>query len=518
MKVFGGNMYHGELFSLFVLLLFILAAYGTGYVFNRFVIRTKWRQDFAGIIIDIVLGLNILAFITLLFGVCCWLNSISCWLILTIPAVSGVIFGIRTLINAKYRFARQNIVFSIILIFISLFTLGSALCFPYAWDELTYHIALPFRWIDAGALKVFADSPFSGLPALPQLLFRLGCENGGVLFPRLLVWASYMLLFAAIYLYFNLFGRRRVILVFSFLFIANPLVVNMLRSTYVEVFMMLDMLAALLLIRNTEKSWKSVLLCGFLAGGAVAIKPTGLGVAAVIFIFLMQKYWDKSKLKPYNLILFFGIGGIVIALPFYLRPWFVTGNPFYPFLASWFGGSDADILTSQYHYLLGNAHFGLRTIQGFFMVPIMVAFAGKAFDGMILGWVFIVLLLLAVWWIRNLLFESAVARSSKLYLPVAIIFYYCFWFATSQQTRFLQPLLFLVLLAAIQAIREFDKKWQNGIIMVLLLVWLGGFFYPSNGIGRIGNASWQAVRHFVLSWRNAGEFPERTEDFFEICH
>jgi hypothetical protein len=518
MKVFWGNMYHGELFSLFVLLLFIIAAYGAGYIFNRFVLKMGWRQDFAGIVIGIVLGLNILAFITLIFGVCGWLNSISCWLILAIPAVSGIIIGGKVVIKAKFAFIRKNMIFSAILAIIAFFTLGSALCFPYAWDELTYHIALPFRWIETGTLKVFTDNPFSGLPDLPQLLFRLGCEIGGILFPRLLVWAAYILLLTEIYIYFKPLGRRLLSLVLAFLFIANPLVINMMRSTYVEVFMMLDMLAALLLLRNTtSKSWQVILLSGLLAGGAVAVKLTGLGTAMVIFIFLLHKYWRHSKLKPFHIILFFVIGGIIMSLPFYLRPWFSTGNPFYPFFASWFGGTEAEVLTSKYHYLLGDAHFGLRTIQGFFTVLIMVAFAGKAFDGMILGWVFIALLLLAIWWIRNLFSGPALVRRSKLYLPASMIFYYCFWFASSQQTRFIMPLLFLVLLAAFYCIRSLDRKWQNTIVTILLLVWLGGFFYPPAYEGETGSYSWLAVRHFELSWRNAGKFPEQAENFLKYA-
>lgn len=517
MSAFLGNMYHGGVFSLFVLLLFMTAAFSIGYIINRFVLRINWRQDFSGSIIDTVLGLNAIAFITLFLGVCGWLNPVSSWLIITIPVVFGIILGIKTLIKAKCCFIRKNIVFSVMLTLIALFTLGSALCFPYVWDELTYHIAVPFRWINAGTLEVFKDTPFSGFPALPQLLFRLGCESGGILFPRLLIWISYILLFTGIYVYFKPFDRRVSVIVFVFLFIANPLVVSMMRSTYVEVFMMLDMLAALLLLKNTEKFWQSVFLCGLLAGGAVAVKLTGVGVAAIIFIFLIQKYWGKTRFKPYSLILFFCIGGMVMALPFYLRPWLAAGNPFYPFLASWFGGTKAEILTSKYHHLLGDAHFGLRTVRGFFTVLIMVAFAGKAFDGMILGWGFIVLVVLALWWIRNLLFKSATVRHAKLYLPTSIIFYYCFWFSTSQQTRFLLPLLFLMLLAALHRIRDFDRKWQNGIIVILLLIWVGGLFYPSCREGRLGSRSWLAVKHFVLSWRNVEKIPEHAEDFLKYA-
>jgi hypothetical protein len=510
-------LYHGTFFSLFVLILFTLAAYGAGYLLNRYVLRLRWRRDFTGIIINIVLGMNILALLTLLFGVCGWLNQTSAWIILIVPAFAGIVAGYGAAAKAKVIFIRKNVFFTSMLLLIALFTLGSALCFPYIWDELTYHIALPFRWMNAGTLEVFTDSPFSGLPALPQLLFRLGCQNGGILFPRLLVWFSYMILLTAVYIYYKPLAGRFTVLTVTFLFIANPLVINMMRSTYVEIFIMLDMLAALLVLRETKKSWQSIFLCGLFAGGAVAVKLIGFGAAVVVFIFLYKKYRTETKFRFHHLILCFGLGGVLLALPFYLRPWLMTGNPFYPFLASWFGGSEAELLAAKYHYLAGDAHFGLRTIQGFFTVIILVAFAEKAFDGMILGWVFIAFLLLLMWWLRNLFRASPAYRNSKMYLPAAILFYYCFWFLTSQQTRFLMPLLFLVVLAALYGIRCFEDKWQKPVIGVLVLVWLCGFLYPPHKGLKIGSHSWFAVRHFELAWRNVGNLAENAEGFLKYA-
>jgi len=517
MQFFLDNMYHGAFFSLFVLCLFVLASYGAGYLFNRYVLKIRFRRILTGAIIDVALGFNLLALSALVMGSLKLLNPISIWILLGLFASAGGCLRIVPLVKAKLTFFRKNIIFSIILIGVALFTLGSALCMPYVWDELTYHIALPFRWIAAGSLEVFEDNAFSGFPALPQLLFRLGCQNGGILFPRLLVWSTYLFLFTAIYIYLKPYAHRFVVLFMTFMFIANPLVINMMRSTYVEVFIMFNMITALLLIRETKSSWKTIFLCGIISGGIVATKLTGIGVAAIVFIFLWSKYQKSFTGRRSALFIYFTLGGICMALPFYLRPWLLTGNPFYPFLASWFGGSETEILVAKYHYLMANTHFGLRSILGFFTIFILIAFDGRAFDGMILGWTFIPFALLGTWWLRNLRDEGKLFWRKKIYLPVAIIFYYFFWFMTSQQTRFLQPLLFLVLLAAVHGIRKLEIKGQRNTIIILMLIGVGCFLYPPVKGYSIGSTPWLAVRHFSVAWRGLRYFPKHSMEFLKAA-
>ena len=508
MQVFLDSMYHGIFFSLFVLCLFMLGAYGVGYLFNRYVLKIVVRA-----IVDIAVGFNLLALITLVMGSLKLLNTTSIWIMLSFFASAGGYFLLFPQPNSKLIFFRKNIIFSIMLMGIALFTLGSALCVPYVWDELTYHIALPFRWIATDSLAIFKDNAFSGFPALPQLLFRLGCQNGGILFPRLLVWATYLSLFVAIYIYLRPCANRFVILFMTFMFIASPLVISMMRSTYVEVFIMFNMLAALLLVNEAERSWKTIFLCGMISGGIVATKLTGIGVAGIVFIFLWFKYQKSFAGKRSYLFLYFTLGGICMALPFYLRPWLLTGNPFYPFLASWFGGSETEILVAKYHYLMANTHFGLRSFLGFFTVFIFIAFAGSSFDGMILGWTFIAFMLLTIWWLRS----SSDERESKIYLPIAIIFYYCFWFMTSQQTRFLQPLLFLVILGAVHGIRCFEIKKQKKMIIILMLIWTGCFLYPPAKGHFLGSSNWLAVRHFYIAWRDLRYFSKHTVEFLRTA-
>lgn len=506
----------GAFFSIFALWLFVWASYGAGYLFSRWILKVSCRRNCSGALVNIALGFNLMALLTLLMGTLGLLNPTSIWIIVSLFFLVACT-KIFQETKAVLVFGRRNPMFAVLLAGIAFFTLGSALCLPYIWDELTYHIALPYRWIAEGALAVFSDNAFSGFPAMPQLLFRLGCQNGGILFPRLLVWVTYLLLFASIYMYVKPYAKRFIVLFVLIMFIGSPLVINMMRSTYVEVFIMYNLLAALLLIRETAKSWKTIFLCGILAGGAAAVKLTGIGVAAVIFIFLWAKFQNKSIFKPGSLFLYFTLGGICMALPFYLRPWILTGNPFYPMLASWFGGSETDILVARYWYASGNAHFGLRSILGFFTVIILIAFDGSAFDGLILGWAFIALLVLGVWWFRNETYAGKLFERKNICLVSAIVFYYIFWFMSSQQTRFLQPLLFLVLLAAIHGLRGFRLKQQKIIIIVLALIWITVFLYPPAKGHLIGSPDWLAIKHFQRSWKSLVDFSGRPAEFLKYA-
>jgi len=88
---------------------------------------------------------------------------------------------------------------------------------------------------------------------------------------------------------------------------------------------------------------------------------------------------------------------------------------------------------------------------------------------------------------------------------------------TSQQTRFLQPLLFLVLLAAIHGIRKLELKRQKATIIILTLIWLGSFLYPPVKGYTIGSSNWMAVRHFQMAWRGLRYFPNNILGFLKAA-
>jgi hypothetical protein len=519
MNVFLGNMYQGLFLSFLTLLLFLLSAFGLGILINRYILRFEFRSLGTELIVVFALGLNLMALLTLIAGSSGVLNAQNSLVSMGIFAVPGCFLLVRRILQDKLRFIRGNSIFLLILLFVAVFTLGSALCFPYAWDEMSYHIAVPLRWLNAGFPAVFQDNPYSGFPLLPQFMFYLGIHNGGILFPRLLSWFLYILLLVAVYLYFRslTLNRYHLSLFVTLMFVFNPLVISMMRATYVEVFIMFNMLAALLLIKKEMISAKLIFLCGLLAGSIVAVKLTGVGIAAIIFIFLWAASRKRGSKKKTILFFYFALGGICMALPFYLRSWLLVDNPFYPFLASWFGGTEADILVAKYHYLMGSSHFGLKSVLGFFTVFILIAFDEKSFDGLTLGWGFIVFLVLTVYWWRSLFCAPKKIWLGKVHLPVAIIFYYIFWFMTSQQTRFLQPLLFLILICVFYALAEFKFRTNRNIIMVIIAVCVMNLLFPAVNNHTLGSSKWMAFRHFFLSWKSFNEFPDKSFEFLKYA-
>jgi hypothetical protein len=496
-------MNSGIFLSFVALALIVLAAYSTGWLFSTFVLRLKWRHFFFEIIAEFVLGLDILALLTLWLGTSGILSAPFIWSILIILTLPANIFKIVSLYKKKMLFFKKNKTFSIILILLAIYTLGSALCYPYAWDELTYHLALPYRWIAEGGLQVFKDNPYSGFPAMPQILFRLGTEIGGILFPRMLVWYSYLVFFVAVYLIFKLHTTRVGKVVFTFVFITSPLLVTMMRETYVEPFIMLNFMAAILAVKGTGhqvlQERRLIILCGIFAGAAAAVKLTGGGVAVLIFLLLLFRQEKLDFKKILELIILFGVGGVVAALPFYLRPLLFTGNPVYPFMADWFGSSEAALQVSKFHHDMGNTHFGIKSITGFITGPVLVAFYGRLFDGIVLGWIFPVMFIFGTLWFLKM-FRSESGGTRSLWLPTGFIFYYVFWFFSSQQTRFMIPLLVLAGLMGIRGISVLNQKYYKYVWLGLLIIWGCSLYLPE-------------VRHFYTAWRCVWAQPQNPVGF-----
>jgi hypothetical protein len=77
--------------------------------------------------------------------------------------------------------------------------IGRALCLPAGWDELTYQLAVPERWIHAGHLAVFSDNPYSAFPSAASVNFYMLMMAGGILTPRLFVVSLWIISLIAMY-------------------------------------------------------------------------------------------------------------------------------------------------------------------------------------------------------------------------------------------------------------------------------------------------------------------------------
>jgi hypothetical protein len=208
---------------------------------------------------------------------------------------------------------------------------------------------------------------------------------------------------------------------------------------------------------------------------------------------------------------------------FYARPWFATGNPFYPYFAGLFTDREAALATSQYHHAAGKLHFGptWNTLPElgllFFATPLLLGLGSvldvaqgpaSVYDGYLGLQLFAHLFLVgAIFWdvyrrrlrSRLGLVEATRAGSAKagsaattfpgsfrIYLGLALLLY-IFWFFTSQQARFLLPVSLCVLLAASCA--QHLLTGMRGKIVLAAVLALTMLSFPP-----------QYILHFIGSW------------------
>ena len=97
----------------------------------------------------------------------------------------------------------------------------------------------------------------------------------------------------------------------------------------------------------------TALVLGVLGGGAAGVKLTGLAVLVVPLAWYLV-----TRARPL-LPAVYVLTAAAVAFPFYLRPWLLTGDPFYPYYCQWFPADLARLEMSRYHHALGAA-FGLH--------------------------------------------------------------------------------------------------------------------------------------------------------------
>lgn len=432
-----------------------------------------------------VLGGNLLALLGVFSGSFVMSVPIGVlWGILAIPAL----YGAWSWREFPWRRRKWSV---LILAAAGIFTLGSALLLPYAWDELVYQVALPVRYLAEGSTAFRADNSYSGFPSYPHFLMLAGIRMGGICFPRLLVWGSYLLLFGWFYWSVRRFGRWNAVVVTAVLAL-SPVMLAMNRETYQEPFIALNLFAGIsLMFQLRKRAIAGGIFGGFCAGMACAVKMTAGGIAAGMLILSV---WLLKKRAG---VWWFIAVAALAALPFYWRAFVATGNPFYPFGAGWFAPESAAALVETYHTRLGTHLYGsgmLGVLTGW----VTAGFAENLYDGIILGLQYLTML--------GVIIIALVSRRWKLHWSVAglVIAAYLFWGLSSQQVRFLMPWYFLIGYLAVSALRSFPLRWRQISWGTLLVTAYFSLFVPG-------------LVHYWRSWRVVEPSMDKRVEFLKYA-
>jgi len=311
--------------------------------------------------------------------------------------------------------------------------------YPASWDECVYQLAVPVRWVADGRPHFYADLPYSGFPMLPQFIWMFAIASGGGLAAvKLLIFCMTASFFIQLYLLMATPRTRPAAGIFVLSFLFAPVMLHVLISGYAEPVQACLTASALSLLQKKGISRQTMLLTGILAGGIASIKLTGAFSAAAVLFYAFLCANKKLRLSQFAV---FVASAVMVALPFYLRSWILTGSPCYPYFAGLFGAPSAEV--STFHKLLGTSKFASRSIPTLILLLPGLAFPAISdmFDG-VYG------LQLILWLIPLLIaFSMRFRRCEKILIPLfPLLFLVVCWFLSSRQARFLLPaLVFLAL-------------------------------------------------------------------------
>jgi hypothetical protein len=309
---------------------------------------------------------------------------------------------------------------------------------PGGSDPLTYHLPYARFFLENGGLAVNEALRFPLHTHSINLLYAVGMIRPGATMPQLMHagmaylaligvygmarywngWITGILAVAGVLLF------KEVQLSFQYAFVDNGLVL----------FVTAAFLALAFWVENRQS--KFLIFGAVFAGTAMGVKYHGAMFTVPLGLMVL---WFSRDLK---LTVKFALLTSAFGLFWYIRSWWISGNPVHPFASDLFGYYiwTAEDLAGQMNELRG--HGVDRDFMSFWQLPEKMfsekmKFNGATGRGGILTGVFLASLLLMPW-------QKPAVRA----LQLAGLAWLVFWFQTSHVIRYLFPVLPLMGLVA----------------------------------------------------------------------
>lgn len=330
-----------------------------------------------------------------------------------------------------------------------------------AWDANTYHLTLPKLYIAHGGFRPVEFNVYSSWPLNIELLFTAAMLVKDYVLATLIHFGFGILTLYTIGVCCRCAGHRRSIWLAVFLFLVNRTVLTEMVIAYIDLAYTFFFLAGFVFMlralddQSRRRTWLllSGLCCGILAG----TKLTGIVGAGAIGALLLpgsvargrHGLWPEVRM----VLAWFILPVFALLVPWLVKTAWFTGNPVYPFLYGWFGGPDwSPALSSEFAAWHKSIGMG-RGFIDYLLLPLRVILMGDD---------------------DYPHFAGHICRSWALLIPMAVVFgrkeplvrrclavagfYFVVWSVSSQQIRFLVPILPLLGIgAAVTVDRLLDR-------------------------------------------------------------
>lgn len=305
------------------------------------------------------IGLGLLALGLFVLGEFGWLNRLMV-LALLLP---GVVEGCRSVRfrRVAYRpLGVPGLLMDALLVASLLGTLLTAMAPVTDGDALAYHLQLPRKFLDRGSIGFDPYLHESAYPMVVELLYACGLAIRGPVSCRLIQWVLGCCLGLGVTAMARpvLGDRARWAGTVALLV---PAVSNGMGSPLNDVALAAFGVAALvaLLAFRDRPSIGGAAIAGLLAGLTLGVKyPALLWVGLLVGAILV--WLVRREVGIRHFLAYLG-AAVLIGGVWYVRAWWFTGNPVYPFFRSVFGGSGIDEVLLPGRRPLGLAPWDLLT-------------------------------------------------------------------------------------------------------------------------------------------------------------
>ena len=391
--------------------------------------------------------LGIVGTVYFLLGLTGYVGNSIANLFVAASLVAATIFFLKAFIGTLWESPRVGRLLWLAIFVILGTELTLCLVPPTARDELTHHLAIPRLYARAGKILEIPMAPYAYYPMLLDMLYTPWVYWGYDSVPKLVHGLFGFMTGLSLYAYLS----RRMNVVYGllgfFFFISVPSVLRLSHWAYVDLGTTFYSTAALLCIlrwREEKSARQWLIMAALSAGFTVATKPNGL-VAWLLLFFLFTWIAVREPEHNYGRILseclIFGAVGALPFLPWLIKNWLQTGNPFFPLLGGLFpakteieGGGATYVslgVFAKRELLYGENWWQIMAL------PLRLFFFGRDDDPQYFDGVLGPSLILLLPWA----FKGKWLEEKKLLMSFAILFFLYALFLVDLRVRYILPIV-----------------------------------------------------------------------------
>jgi len=364
---------------------------------------------------------------------------------------------------------------------------------PFHWDATSHHLPLAREFLAQHRIVALMGIPHPVMPALNHMLFAWGLALKDDVLAQMIEHTFLMLTAVGLYAWGKRQGRQLFGLALASFWLANPLVLWLGQSAYVDIalvcFIFLGVYSLRLFWESEQARWwlLGMALLGMAAGVKLPglyfiIVGGGLGLWRLARLRRNVKPGPsasaKAEMEPstigqpqfnYKLLLQGWTLAVLCLLPWYAHIFYHTGNPIWPTFPQWSRGIwGAPAVVENTNSWLKNAAEP-RTIANFLLLSVdWLRYPSRFYAESNLT-----LFPLIVVWPISWLFALR-NRSIRWWVLWALSFT-LYWFLFPHQLRYWLPALPLAILALCETIRWAVEKMTrstviNGAVWVTLTI------------------------------------------------